>query len=164
LASVFSKVADSFAQLTCKYLIFLLLFSKEWACFLYGVVLVIPSLVQSSRTPASSRGIVSSYLYSLIECYSWYMLVPFSPLCIHLLLYFLDTPLMPDIWASCVVIPHFPHYLNTPIWGVSYICFVFVVQWNIYSSFSSGVWKRNNESGKTIDAGAIVKIGFAQGP
>jgi hypothetical protein len=29
LASVFSKVADSFAQLTCKYLIFLLLFSKE---------------------------------------------------------------------------------------------------------------------------------------
>jgi hypothetical protein len=27
-----------------------------------------------------------------------------------------------------------------------------------------GVWKRNNGSGKTIDAGAIVEIGFAQGP
>jgi hypothetical protein len=38
------------------------------------------------------------------------------------------------------------------------------VQWNLYSSFLSGVWKRNNRSGKTIDAGAIVEIGFAQGP
>jgi hypothetical protein len=38
------------------------------------------------------------------------------------------------------------------------------VQWNLYSSFSSGVWKRNSGSGKTIDAGAIVEIGFAQGP
>jgi hypothetical protein len=38
------------------------------------------------------------------------------------------------------------------------------IQWNLYSSFSSGVWKRNNGSGRTIDAGAIVEIGFAQGP
>jgi hypothetical protein len=37
------------------------------------------------------------------------------------------------------------------------------IQWNLYSSFSSGVWKRNNGSWKTIDAGAIVEIGFAQG-
>jgi hypothetical protein len=39
-----------------------------------------------------------------------------------------------------------------------------LIQWNLYSSFSLGVWKRNNGSGKTIDAGAIVEIGFAQGP
>jgi hypothetical protein len=38
------------------------------------------------------------------------------------------------------------------------------IQWNLYSPFSSGVWKRNSGSGKTIDAGAIVEIGFAQGP
>jgi hypothetical protein len=38
------------------------------------------------------------------------------------------------------------------------------IQWNFYSSFSSGVWKRYNGSGKTINAGAIVEIGFAQGP
>jgi hypothetical protein len=38
------------------------------------------------------------------------------------------------------------------------------VQWNLYSSFLLGVWKRNNGSRKTIDAGAIVEIGFAQGP
>jgi hypothetical protein len=38
------------------------------------------------------------------------------------------------------------------------------VQWNLYSSFSSGVWKRNNGSRKIIDAGAIVEIGFAEGP
>jgi hypothetical protein len=30
------------------------------------------------------------------------------------------------------------------------------IQWNLYSSFSSGVWKRNNGSGKAIDVGAIV--------
>jgi hypothetical protein len=28
----------------------------------------------------------------------------------------------------------------------------------------TGVWERNSGSGKTIDAGAIVEIGFAQGP
>jgi hypothetical protein len=39
-----------------------------------------------------------------------------------------------------------------------------LIYWNLYSSFSSGVWKRNNWSGKTIDAGAIVEVGFAQGP
>jgi hypothetical protein len=31
-----------------------------------------------------------------------------------------------------------------------------------YSEIS--IQKRNNGSGKTIDAGAIVEIGFAQGP
>jgi hypothetical protein len=40
----------------------------------------------------------------------------------------------------------------------------FHIQWNLYSSFSLGVWKRKNGSGKTIDAGAIVEIWFAQGP
>jgi hypothetical protein len=38
------------------------------------------------------------------------------------------------------------------------------IQWNLYSSFSSEVWKRNNGSGKTIDTGAMVEIKFAQGP
>jgi hypothetical protein len=32
------------------------------------------------------------------------------------------------------------------------------IQWNLYSSFSSGVEK------ETMDPGAIVEIGFAQGP
>jgi hypothetical protein len=45
-----------------------------------------------------------------------------------------------------------------------YLTYRHKIQWNLYSSFSSGVWKRNNGSGKTIDARAIVKIGFAQGP
>jgi hypothetical protein len=44
------------------------------------------------------------------------------------------------------------------------LCCLRYTQWNLYSSFLSGVWKRNNGSGKTIDAGAIVEIGFAQGP
>jgi hypothetical protein len=30
--------------------------------------------------------------------------------------------------------------------------------------FRQGVWKRNDGFGKTIDAGAMVEIGFAQGP
>jgi hypothetical protein len=54
-------------------------------------------------------------------------------------------------------------------WGMCYCnsfpCFLHtVIQWYLYSSFLSGVWKRNNGSGKTIDAGAIVEVGFAQGP
>jgi hypothetical protein len=34
----------------------------------------------------------------------------------------------------------------------------FHIQWNLDSSFSSGVWKRNDGSGKTIDAGAYIKL------
>jgi hypothetical protein len=47
---------------------------------------------------------------------------------------------------------------------ISYLSIQVLIQWNLYSSFSSGVWKRNNVSGKTIDVGAIVEIGSAQGP
>jgi hypothetical protein len=32
------------------------------------------------------------------------------------------------------------------------------IQWNLDSSFSSGVWKRNDGYGKTIDAGAYIKL------
>jgi hypothetical protein len=48
-------------------------------------------------------------------------------------------------------------------WQMLWILYI-QIQWNLYSLFSSGVWKRNNGSRKTIDAGAIVEIGFAQGP
>jgi hypothetical protein len=56
------------------------------------------------------------------------------------------------------------HYTDCAICYVN-LCSIFkYIHWNLYSSFSSGVWKRNDGSGKTIDAGAIVEIGFAQGP
>jgi hypothetical protein len=48
-------------------------------------------------------------------------------------------------------------YVNLNFWLLG-------IHWKLYSSFLSGVWKRNNGSGKTIDAGPIVEIGFAQGP
>jgi hypothetical protein len=34
----------------------------------------------------------------------------------------------------------------------------------LFIVFVGGLKKKNNGSGKTIDAGAIVEIGFAQGP
>jgi hypothetical protein len=60
--------------------------------------------------------------------------------------------------AYIFMVPHIKVNINTALSNS------FVLQWNLYSSFSSGVWKRNNGSGKTIDAGAIVEIWFAQGP
>jgi hypothetical protein len=58
------------------------------------------------------------------------------------------------VWMICVRSVSIPLSISVPLH----------IQWNFYSSFSLGVWKRNNGSGKTIDAGAIVEIGFAQGP
>jgi hypothetical protein len=74
--------------------------------------------------------------------------------------------LIQDFGTSChtffllhnfLFLPHALFVVSHQWWETHFSIYIYI-QWNLYSSFLPGVWKRNDGSGKTVDAGAYIKL------